>query len=130
MGNDPVEKSKWAKGDEPEKTESSSKWSKVEESGTADDLKETKKQDTTEDDSDSAEEKMDESRRKFLREVELKVMRFVDKLEQRGTATRTLNIPNEAQKFRQQLIDEYDTAKKKEEEKRLKKERKRGRSTS
>ena len=47
----------------------------------------------------------DESRRKFLREVEVKVMRFVDKLEQRGGTRSGLNIQAEAEKFRQQLID-------------------------
>lgn len=47
----------------------------------------------------------DEERRKFLRDVEVKVMRFVDKLEQRGGSKSGLNIQKEAQKFRQQLID-------------------------
>ena len=47
----------------------------------------------------------DEGRRKFLRDVEVKVMRFVDKLEQRGGSKSGLNIQKEAEKFRKQLIE-------------------------
>lgn len=46
-----------------------------------------------------------DDRRRFLRDVEVKVMRFVDKLEQKGASKSGLNIQKEAAKFRQQLID-------------------------
>lgn len=46
-----------------------------------------------------------EEERKKLRDVELKVMRFIDKLEQRGGNKTGLNIQKEAAKFRQQLLE-------------------------
>ena len=46
-----------------------------------------------------------EEERQFLRDVELKVLRFIDKLEQRGAGSKTgLNIQKEAAKFREQLL--------------------------
>jgi len=70
----------------------------------------------------------DEGRRKFLRDVEVKVMRFVDKLEQRGGSRSGLNINKEAAKFRQQLIEEYEMTRVREHKRRVKSERKRERS--
>jgi len=72
----------------------------------------------------------DEGRRKFLRDVEVKVMRFVDKLEQRGGSKSGLNIQKEAEKFRKQLIEEYDMVQAREHRRKVKSERKRGRSNS
>ena len=46
----------------------------------------------------------DEEDRQRLRDVELKVMRFIDKLEQRGGNKSGLNIQKEAAKFREQLL--------------------------
>lgn len=46
----------------------------------------------------------DEQERKKLRDVELKVMRFIDKLEQKGGNKTGLNIQKEASKFRRQLL--------------------------
>lgn len=130
----PVDNSRWAKNEEDEQTaKDSSKWNKVEDEPKKDEPKKEEKPSTAssvDDGSEDEEGKMDEARRKFLRDVELKVMRFVDKLEQRGSATRSLNITNEAQKFRQQLIDEYDAAKKKATRKKIKAERKRERDVS
>ena len=46
-----------------------------------------------------------EEERQFLRDVELKVLSFIDKLEQRGAGSKTgLNIQKEAAKFREQLL--------------------------
>lgn len=142
--DDPLSKSRWErKSDEettPKKQEEmdSGKWQKVEgvnkekEEMTLPDTKEEipevettpkrKKQNTPPPE--------DEARRKFLRDVEVKVMRFVDKLEQRGGSKSGLNIQKEAEKFRKQLIEEYDMIRAREQRRKLKSERKRGRSSS
>ncbi|XP_047130391.1 U2 snRNP-associated SURP motif-containing protein isoform X1 [Hydra vulgaris] len=64
----------------------------------------------------------DEERRKFLRDVEVKVMRFVDKLEQRGGNRSGLNIQKEAAKFRKQLITEYEESLSREQKRNRKRE--------
>ena len=46
----------------------------------------------------------DEEERQKLRDVEVKVMRFIDKLEQRGGSKSGLDIQKEASKFREQLL--------------------------
>jgi len=140
--DDPLSKSRWEKGDdEEEKVKEpldSSKWAKVGENK-KDEQKEQKVDKTLTDSPIDSKKKsnyqppppiQDESRRKFLREVEVKVMRFVDKLEQRGGTRSGLNIQAEAEKFRQQLIDEYDMARQREARRKTKSDRKRDRSSS
>jgi len=149
MGDNGVEKSKWEK-DDPLSTsrwerksddessqppqKDSSKWQKVE--GTqkdADAIASAKLElaaDMKHSDDNGAPAEEDEARRKFLRDVEVKVMRFVDKLEQRGGSKSGLNIQKEAEKFRKQLIEEYDMVRAREQRRKQKSERKRGRSNS
>merc|ERR1719427_842499 len=149
MGDNGVEKSKWEK-DDPLSTsrwerksddessqppqKDSSKWQKVE--GTqkdADAIASAKLElaaDMKHSDDNGAPAEEDEARRKFLRDVEVKVMRFVDKLEQRGGSKSGLNIQKEAEKFRKQLIEEYDLKRAREQRRKQKSDRKRGRSNS
>ena len=53
---------------------------------------------------------MDEARRRFLREVELKVMKYADKLELRGLAKSGEVFKNELEKYRDNLIEVSDFA--------------------
>ncbi len=48
---------------------------------------------------------MDESRRKILREVELKVMKYADKLEANGLSRSEKTVQDELEKYRQHLIE-------------------------
>lgn len=48
---------------------------------------------------------VDESRRRLLREVELKVMKYADKLEMSGLSKSGETFQNELEKYRQNLIE-------------------------
>ena len=50
---------------------------------------------------------MDEARRRFLREVELKVMKYADKLELRGLSKSGELFKNELEKYRENLIEVF-----------------------
>jgi len=122
--NDPLSNSKWQRVDEETTTEETNnkfkaaKWEKVEglkEGKSSDVIEEKSKKSTKSRSVSRSPQREDESdRRKFLRDVEVKVMRFVDKLEQKGASRSGLNIQQEAGKFRQQLINEFDNARSRE----------------
>ena len=67
--------------------------------------------DVTEDSKSSTHEssfqvgEMDEAKRRFLREVELKVMKYADKLEMKGISKSGETFKNELEKFRENLIE-------------------------
>ena len=68
--------------------------------------------DVTEDSKSSAQEsssvqvgEMDEAKRRFLREVELKVMKYGDKLEMKGISKSGETFKNELEKYRENLIE-------------------------
>jgi len=133
--DDPLSTSRWEMKSDDEtssttvpskKEKGGGKWQKVEE---VEKVKPLVDADDSEDD-DSSKEEEDESRRQFLREAEVKVTRFVDKLEQRGGSKSGLNIQKEAEKFRKQLIEEYNLKRAREQRRKQKSDRKRGRSNS
>jgi len=115
---DDVPKSKWEREDDDEKAdkfskESSeiSKWQRVSDSPRDSDVTEDSKSSTHESSFQVGE--MDEAKRRFLREVELKVMKYADKLEMKGISKSGETFKNELEKFRENLIEEYDRSRRK-----------------
>ncbi|XP_066933290.1 U2 snRNP-associated SURP motif-containing protein-like isoform X1 [Clytia hemisphaerica] len=144
---DPVALSRWERiedSTEDEQTkENKSKWEKVEGVKMGKSVKEEemdseeepprrRDRSPTRDKSDrrSRDNSPDEEDRQRLRDVELKVVRFIDKLEQRGGNKSGLNIQKEAAKFREQLLQQYENAREKKRKSNKSSDRKRERSPS
>eukprot|EP00795_Rhopilema_esculentum_P016431 gene16431-7840_t len=142
----PLRKSKWAKEESDDPDMPKSKWEREDDGGSknkwnVEDSANSKWQRVTgspkerhsnEDSRSSAHDspavhvgEVDEPRRKLLREVELKVMRYADKLEANGMSKSSSSFQYQLEKYRQGLIEEHE-----KERRKRGKDRKRDRSLS